>query len=238
MQFSDATNLSGIVQEVDALCDTSATTYPLKSKTRRINTALETLISKIINADGVWQWDDTNRSDLPVGTGDLVAGQSSYSFAAEYLQIENIKILDSNENYYLIQPIDQSQVTYPLEDHLENDGLPQYYDKVGDTIRLYPAPAAADVTVTAGIKVQFKRTASLFTAAGTDTTAVPGIASPYHILLAYMAAIPYCMTYKKDRVALYEKRVDEGIREMIKHYSYREKDRKKVMHMDNQLNYR
>ena len=86
--------------------------------------------------------------------------------------------------------------------------------------------------------MQFKRTASLFTAAGTDTTAVPGIASPYHILLAYMAAIPYCMTYKKDRVALYEKRVDEGIREMIKHYSYREKDRKKVMHMDNQLNYR
>ena len=52
-----------------------------------VNNALESLIGKIINADGVWQYDDTNYSDLPIGTGTLVNGQESYSFADEYLDI-------------------------------------------------------------------------------------------------------------------------------------------------------
>ena len=70
--------------------------------------------------------------------------------------------------------------------------LPLYYDKVSDdTIKLYPSPTATYCTLTAGLKVHFRRTAHLFTAS--DTDAVPGFASPYHVILAYMASIP-CIT--------------------------------------------
>jgi len=223
-------HIADINTEINSLCSSTVTSYIAADKLRRVNTALETLIAKIINADGTWQWDDTNYTDLPVGTGDLVAAQSSYSFAVDFLDIENVKIKDANGIWNILQPIDQSQLSYPLEDHLTDDGMPIYYDKVGDTIKLYPAPAAADVTATAGIKVQFKRTASVFTAAEVTTgTKTPGIASPFHILIPYMASIPYCMAFKKDRVALYEKRVDEGIKEMIMFYSRREKDKRKIM---------
>lgn len=230
--------IEDINKEINSLCSSTDTSYILADKLRRVNSAYESLIAKIINADGTWQYDDTNYTDLPVGTGDLVDAQSAYTFAVDFLDIENVKIKDANGNWNILQPIDQSQLSYPLEDHLTDDGLPVYYDKVGDTIKLYPAPASADVTATDGIKVQFKRTADIFTSAEVNTgTKNPGIASPFHILIPYMASIPYCMSYKKDRVALYEKRVDEGIEEMITFYSRREKDTRKVMTM-NQITHR
>ncbi len=139
MQFNDSTNKSSICHKIDFLCSSTTTSYPLKDKARDVNIALEQLVAKIINADGTWQWDDTNYTDLPVGTGDLVDTQSSYSFAVDFLDIENIKIKDANGNWNIIQPVDQSQLSYPLEDFLTDDGLPIYYDKVGDTIKLYPA---------------------------------------------------------------------------------------------------
>jgi hypothetical protein len=231
MVFSDATNNSGIVQEIDSLCSSTTTSYPLKDKARRCNTALEFLIGKILNADGTWQWDDPNHSsNLPIGTGDLVAGQSSYTFADTFLDIENVKVRDASGSWHFLQPIDQSQIDIPLEDFLTDNGLPIYYDKLGDTMKIYPAPDADDVYAGGNnIKVQFKRTAHLFES--TDTTTVPGIASPYHYIIPYMAAIPYCMAHKKDRVALYEKKVDEGIKDMIAFYSHREKDKRKIMTM-------
>lgn len=225
MVFNDTSTKLGICQEVDGLCDSDTESYPLNDKTRRANSSLETLVGKILVADGAWQYDDTNHTDSPVGTGNLVAGQSPYSFASEYLEIENIKIKDISGNWYILTPIDQASYNEPLENFLETDGTPLYYDKVGDTINLYPAPAAANITLTAGIKIQFTRTASLFTAA--DTTKSPGLPSPWHITLAKMIALPYCKTYKKDRVTQLERDINEEVEDLLKHYSRREQDKVK-----------
>jgi hypothetical protein len=234
MQFYENDNKSGICQKIDFLCSTTDTSYTRLQKTREVNNALEALVGQIINADGTWQWDDTNHTDLPIGTGDLVDGQSSYSFASEYLDIENIKVKDANGNWHILQPLDQSQIDIPLEDFLTDDSLPLYYDKLGDTIKLYPAPAAADVYASANIKVQFKRTADLFAYASTTAadTQEPGLPSPYHEMLAYMAAIPYCMAYKKDRVGMYEEKIKQMTKQLIAFYGRREKDKRKVMTME------
>lgn len=237
-------NIADLFQEARDLCDADSTSYNDRTLLRRVNSSLETLIGKIINAAGTWEWDDTNYSDLPIGTGTLVEGQSSYSFAAEYLQIKNIKVLDADGiTWHLIHPIDQSEVGYSLEEDLRDDGLPFRYDKVGDTIRLYPAPTAGDVTLSSGIKIEFTRTADLFTC---DTyvsngctvgeiatgTKEPGIASPWHITIAKMAALPYCKTYKKDRVNQLQRDIEIETRDLINHYGQRERDSRKVMTME------
>jgi hypothetical protein len=230
MVFNDSTDKLGICQEIDALCDTTTTSYPLADKTRRVNTALETIIGKIIMSDGVWQFDDDNFTTKPEGTATLVEGQSSYNFNEKFLDIESVSILNKESVYIKISPFDPSEIGMSLEEYFGSDsGLPEYYDKVGNMINLYPAPTANDVTLAAGIKIRFKRTGSLFVS--TDTTKEPGFASPFHIVLAYMASIPYCITYKKDRVALYEKRVDEMTKEILKYYGMRERDNKKRMTM-------
>jgi hypothetical protein len=236
MIFYNATTKQGICQEIDRLCDSDDTSYPRLDKTARVNQGLEELVAAAISSDGLWEWDDTSQSDLPVGTGNLVEAQESYTFASEYLEIKRIKIKDVNGNWQPVEQIDQSDLDHvgvAIEEYFSATGLPTHYDILGDSLRLYPAPTSTAVTLTAGIKVEFVRTAILFTAVSTTTTdsTEPGLPSPFHVLLAFYGAIPHCMTYYKDRVALYQKKWDDGKRELIKFFAHRNKDLRPVMTM-------
>ena len=228
--------IADINLEARDLCDADTTSYPAATLLRRINNAYEQIVGWLINADGTWQWDDTNYTDLPIGTQTLVSGQSAYTFNDKFLQLLEVQIKGKDGKFRIITPIDQREYSdeSPLEEDFATDGEPIYYDKVSDdTIKLYPAPDnGVSVTLASGLKIKFKRTASVYTSGEVTTgTKVPGFASPYHQILSYMAAISYCMNYKKDRVALYEKRVMDLKKELINHYSQREKDKRKVMTM-------
>ena len=229
---SHATN-QDIVSEINSLCDSDATSYPIASKTRRVNAALETIVGKIIGSDGMWQWDDTNYTTVPRGVGTLVQGQESYSFAAEYLDIEHVDVL-SNSIWRKLKPLDREMLgDMTTEEYFGVDssgnpqtGMPEWYDKEGDSVRLFPAPTSTQVTLTNGLRVQFKRTVDLFTT--TDTTQEPGIPSPYHITVCYMASIPFCMTYKKDRVVMYQRKVDQDLIDLMKFFGKRDRDMRKT----------
>lgn len=226
-------NINDINEETLSLCDADTNSYPASALLRRINEAYERVIAWILEADGLWQWDDTNYSDLPVGTQNLVEGQSKYSFNDKFLEIEEVQIKDKNGDWIIIEPIDQKEYSdyEPLSEAYTDAGMPVYYDKLtDDTIELFPAPTSAEVTLASGLKIKYRRTASLFTSAEvTAGTKTPGFVSPFHYILSYMASIPYCMSYKKDRVSLYEKRVEEYKNELMKHYSRRERDKRKIM---------
>ena len=215
MIFYNATTKQGICQEIDRLCDSDDTSYPRLDKTSRVNNALEQVASWLIGADGTWEWDDTNYTTKPRGVGTLVEGQEAYSFTSEYLTIRQVEVLDTGSPAHFrklrpIQDLDLGSLSPEEYFGLESDGSPAkgrplYYDKEGDTITLYPAPSSTGVTLASGIRVWFQRTAQLFTAVSTTATDLtePGFPSTHHPVLAYMASLPYCMTYKKDRVALY-----------------------------------
>lgn len=231
MRFYDTSNQHlSLTHEIWSLCDADITSLPLVTVARRVNIANEELVSDIINADGYWDFDDTNHTDLPVGTGTLVEGQTAYTFISEYLTIKELSIKDLQGRYIKIQPIDRSEIPdgLSIEEYMgTTSGFPQFYDKLGDTIFLYPAPTASVATLAAGLKIHFHRTIDLFTAS--DTTQEPSLPSTHHVLLAYMASIPYCASYKKDRVAWLDKRVGEMKKTLIKFFSQRSKDERKVM---------
>lgn len=228
--------IADVNSEARSLCDADSTSYTAADLLRRVNASLETCIAKIISADGTWQYDDTNYTDLPIGKGTLTSGQNVYSFAGEFLDIEQVEVLNLTGSYLRITPFDAIAMGVSFDEYFNittsgaQSGFPLYYDKQGDTIRLSSAPTATYCTLTNGLRVRFKRTADLFTTAQVTTgTKEPGIASPYHALIAYMAAVPYCMSYKKDRVALYEKKVDAMTKDMLAFYSRREKDKRFIM---------
>lgn len=242
MQFkTDASETNGqdLVSMINDFCDSDSTSYPIASKVRNANTGYEKLIGKILEADGDWQWDDTNYTDLPRGTGTLVEGQETYSFASEYLNIQMVEVLKdgSPDQWQKLKPLDSldlgglSPEEYFGQTSAGNPatGTPEYYDKLGDTIILYPAPTSSAVTLASGLRVWFQRTADLFTT--TDTTQEPGIPSPYHHLIAVWASIPYCMKFKQDRVAWLQRQWDDGIANMLKFFGKREKDKRKIMTM-------
>jgi hypothetical protein len=229
-----ATNLD-INTLIDDLCDSTDTSYPVAKKVLNINPGLETIIGRILGADGLWEWDDTNYTDLPVGTTTLVAAQQDYALDNVQLKIERVSILDSDGNYQLLTPISEADIEGDVDEYFETDGLPQYYDKKGRSLFLYPAPAAANVTLALGLKVHFQRGPSLF--ATTDTTKTPGFASIFHYILAYMAAIPYCLKYHPERVAAYQNKVDQVVGnpslritgEIVKFYTKRGKDTRYII---------
>lgn len=132
--------------------------------------------------DKRFQLDDTNHTKLPIGTTNLVANQSDYSFLTDeqgnrITNITRIDILDASGLYRQLQPIDQAQLNgVALDEWNKTANLPLYYDKIADNIvRLYPKPATS---VTAGLKFYFQRTPSYFTES--DTTKQPGVSDDLH----------------------------------------------------------
>lgn len=232
MNFYDSTNTeNSLVNETWSLCDADITSMPLAVVTRRFNLALEELVGEIINADGTWQFDDTNNTTLPIGTQTLIASQTLYSFNDKFLQIERVKVLDVDGNWHLVEPIDELDLEnsgFAIEEYFTATGLPTHYDKVGDdSIKLYPAPVATYCTLASGLKVHFKRTAHLFEVG--DTSAVPGLPSTHHVLLAYKAAIPYCASYKPQRVPWLELQVQKMTKTLLEHFGQRERDKRKII---------
>lgn len=222
--------ISDIFAEARKLVDADSTSYVDADLLRRVNAAYEDVVGELINADGTWEFDDTNYTNTPLGTINLVSGQSSYSFLDTFLDIDNVKIQDLNGLWHILQPISQSQTDTPLEMYLITPAFPIWYAKDGNTIRLYPSPASSVIQMTSGLKVQFKRTANLFQESDVNTgTLAPGFASPWHMILSYKAALPYAMSYKPARVGPITNEITRLNAGLIAHYGQREKDARKVI---------
>lgn len=180
--FSDSINKDGIVEQTRDFCRVDADQWSTQKIVNSVNNYHDTVTGYAIGADRRFQWDDTNHTKLPIGTTDLVANQTDYSFLTDeqgnaILNLTRIDILDSNGIYRQLIPIDQENISgIALDEFLKTAGFPLYYDKIADNvIRLYPKPVAS---VTNGLKFYFQRTGSYFTAS--DTTKSPGVSPLLH----------------------------------------------------------
>ena len=226
MTIADINTLARFLVDADSTSLTAANLLIF------VNNAYEEIVGKIIGLDGTWQFDDTNFTDLPIGTTTLVAGQNDYSFDSSQIEILKVAVKDNSGNYQFLQPVNLDEYSVPLEEVFEVNGLPTHYDKSGSSVFLYPAPASGSVTLAQGLKIWFQRTASVFTSAEVTTgTKKPGFASPWHQILSYKAALPYAMNYKKDRVPLLLSEIQRMEVELLNHYARREKDVPKGLSM-------
>jgi len=202
-------NISDIFAEARALVDATSTSYTDAVLLRRVNSAYEEIVGDLIAQDKNWKFDDSNYTDLPIGTADLVDGQQSYAFNGTLLTIDRVEVLDNDGNGHKLIPIREEDIDEALDEYEETDGLPSKYIKKYNSLFLYPAPATASVTLADGLIIYYRRTADLFTTAELATgTKTPGFASPYHYLLSYKSALPYALSYKKDRVKLLREEID------------------------------
>jgi hypothetical protein len=219
--------ITQIQTEVRALVDADSSSYTDALLLIRENNAYEEIVGELIvlnNPD--WDFDDSNFTDLPIGVNDLVDGQQDYAFDDTHLIVQRVEVEDADSIWHLLVPITKIDIDVALTEYAKTDGLPKEYIKSGGSIFLYPAPATASVTLSGGLKVYFQRTASVFTSAEVSTgTKTPGFASPYHVLIAYKAALPYAMSYKKDRVPFIISEINRLHAGLIAHYSRRSKDK-------------
>jgi len=150
----------------------SDNTVRLKRLTVDVNLALDDFLNLAFKADGRWQFDDSNHTDYPIITTNIVANQRDYNFTSDEggnLILEVLKV-DTGTFY----------------DGQNGTGTPVRYDKLANGIFLDPIPS---YNYTNGLKIYINREASYFVY--TDTTKKPGIPGIFHRYLALKPALDF-----------------------------------------------
>ena len=235
MVYNDTVGGQGIVQDTYFEASANSSSYPIADLTRNANIALDNVVTFILGADGKWQFDSTNATDLPIGTTALVSGQQDYSFDEDYLVIKSIECSDSLGKWHKLIPIDDYEEEIALSQFETEDGIPKYYDKMGESILLYPAPnyaIAPTDSPAGGLRAYFQRKIDYFTT--TDTTKEPGFANHLHKYISLYCAYVYTCAKElpkqnglKTRLEFYEGNKLRGGNDggaIAKFYSYREQD--------------
>jgi hypothetical protein len=210
--FSDTTNKNGLIQLIEFWTNLgdgaiSGNATLLKVMTARVNSAFDRIMPLLMSMTDYLRWDDINNTDLPVGTIDVVSGQSDYTIktdanALNILNITGVQIHASNNATFFFplqrMTMDDEWAPFAISPPATTFvGVPRYFLEMGNTLFLFPQP---NYSATNGMKIFFERDPSYFLS--TDTTKKPGIPRPFHELLALYPAYDWIVTNKPDNTVL------------------------------------
>lgn len=239
--YSDTSGKDGILQRIEqdlGFPDAYITgdTTRLAQWTGSVNLALDKAFHIIFGADGKWNFDDSNHTDYPIITTNLVDGQRSYAFTSDgstpanlILDIHRVFVRTSTTTgYFEIFPVDvQSDdegIISGLADGLGTEGTPYEYDKTANGIFLNPIPSA---NVTSGLKIYINREGSYF--ATSATTKTPGFAGLYHEYCVLEPCYRYARANNLTNKETLKRDVLEMEKAITKYYSRRERDVRHIM---------
>ena len=215
--------ITQIVNLVYFLTNTDANSFTAANMLLAINNAYERVATLILQSDGRWEWDDLNQTDLPIATTTLTASQADYSIATNHMSINRIEVKDTSGNWYQLTPLSQSDLKgIALTDFLETAAQPTYYDLIGNSIFLYPAP---NYTQSASLKVYFQRGPALYTSGEVTTgTKEPGFNSLFHRLIPLWVAYDYAIARGKQNAQQLRQEIAVMEAEVANMYQLRLKD--------------
>lgn len=244
IQFNDTTTYKGLVQIYEKeigvnRTDISGNSDKLKEYTAEANIADDDFKRMAIKASGTWQYDDSNHTDYPIITTNLVDGQRDYSFTTDgssnlILDIHKVYArIDSTGVFQELHPVDvQSEWTDDFTNGDNIEGVPYEYDKTANGIFLNPIPS---YNSTGGLKIYISREGSYFTSA--DTTKKPGVPGLFHRYYAIKPAMHYA---RRNNLSSYDRllfEVQTMEAQINEYFGNRERDKRKVMR-NKKFNYR
>ena len=179
-----------------------------------------------------WDFDDSNYTSLPIATADLVNSQQNYALPSNIFDVQRVEVMDNSGDYVLLNRMDKAEVKdQALSEYYKTDGLPKYYDLVGNSLLLYPKPSSSNVTLTSGLKLYFSRdvtspTMTTGNGAFRDITAEPGFQSSFHPYIAAGCAVDYGVSknYTPEKMANLRVALKEYESGIISYYSKRDRD--------------
>lgn len=201
MDFNNSSTTNSIVARMNRICQTGNNTYSLADKASDCNEALDRYWALALVADGKWEIDDSNQSDLPSATTTLTSGQRDYSLGTDMMVVEKVLIKDESGYWHELDPVDlsQSQTNIHASNILEQasgTGIPTKYDIRGSSIFLETPP---NYTQAASLRVVFKRGPSYFVSG--DTTKVPGIPGIHHPFIPRYGSLQFLIDKDNKRAA-------------------------------------
>lgn len=211
MQYNGEANNQDIFTCIDDLVETDDNQFTLERKARAVNKTLKTIWTWIFESYGGWQYDDSGHSDLPSAVDTLTASKVSYALPSDAIAVRGIEVKDENGIWFKLRPITQREIQEvdALGEFNNVAGFPEYYEMVGETVKIYPA---ANWTQASSFKVFFDR--GVVEIVPAETTDTPGFASVFHEAVAVGAALEYAKVNRQDLVPIlfqdwqdYERRI-------------------------------
>jgi hypothetical protein len=224
MVFSNTVDNNGILQQTRDLCRVDSNQWATQKVVNSANNYLDLVAGYAIATDNRFQWDDTNHTKLPIGTTNLVANQSDYSFLTDeqgnkIITLTRIDIKDSNGDWTKLEELDETEEVKALDDVVVS-GTPTGYYKISDNIiRLNRIPTA---NITAGLKFYFQRTPSYFDAS--STTKEPGVSPLLHRGFVIASAYDCAITLGLPNTQALSVEMQKETQKMIQYLSSRNKD--------------
>jgi hypothetical protein len=224
MQFTYSTDKSSLYDDIDYLCGSTSATYPILDKRRNIYNAYNDVSRQIWEVANGWQYDDSNRVNLPIAHTTLVHNQQDYALPTNAQRIERVEVEDSNGNWVKLAQLDTRDLSVSISEFENSAGLPKYYDLIGTSLMLYPKPASGSCTLASGLAVIVSRDVSAFASA---STAEPGFARPFHRLLSLAAALDFTQDpQQRNRFLLMKDRLEKGL---VRFYSKRNEEYRTII---------
>lgn len=233
MQLSNTTDKDGLLQDCEFLTSigdagiTGNATLLAYFKANLNNWYLKA-IAWLLESSGDWNWDDTNYSDLPIATTDLVLSQEDYALPSAtvtadfstFLKLNYVSIKDGSGYYLRLTPIDEQEYKEDLDTLFNTAGQPKYYRLIGDTIKLYPAPASGSVTTSAGLKVEYSRTPVVLA----DNGDKPSFPTIFHRILSLGASYDWAIVRKQELASSLRGEIEQLRQQMQSFYAKRNQD--------------
>lgn len=219
MQFSDTSTKQGLIEDITFLLGIDTNGYSLADRTRNINERFKVVWQMIFESYGGWQFIDDNTSDtstgVPYADQTITSGTGLYSLPTGALTVRQVSIVNSGGTREILSPLTPEEFLQIGGDaSFTSTGVPTYYMLQGDILRLLPVP---NFTVSStGIRVYFDQGISAF--AATDTTKVPGFASPFHRALSVGAALDFAIARNMDRHVVYLQALWQDYERRIKQF--------------------
>jgi len=231
MQFSNTTNKQGVLQYCEkhtglGYGNITGNSDVLLEFTANVNAAMRDLWHYIFTSTGVWEYDDSNQTNLPQATTDVVESQSKYALPSDALIIKRVELKDESGNWYKLHPLMRNDIPGAINEFHDEDGSPTYYRLLGDTLELFSPP---NYDSTDGMRVYFSRGSVEFVS--TDTTKVVGFASEYNDAVPLKASLEWLdINLPEDaRTAKIQAKYDAKIIQLKEYFNRRFPAKKKIL---------
>lgn len=186
----------------------------------------------LLQAQGTWQFDDSNNSDLPIATTDLVSGQKDYSLSVSFLTIDRLEVQDTTGYWTVLTQFDQQELKrdkkIALDEYLPDTGTPLKYDLIGESIFLYPTP---NYSRSAALKAYFSRgplefsyVTGQFTDGSGSVNSQPGFNMLFHDLLPLKMSYDFAISNGKSNAQTLWNAILMGKQDITDFYGKRDRD--------------
>ena len=189
-----------------------------------VNNGYNKLHSIILDSQDEWDFDDSNYTDLPIATTDLLANTDIYAIPDTLYRLNKVEI-NYGAGFIKAMPLDLNE-NFLSEDELlqrSNVSTP-YYRIFGQTIQFYPKPTAG---VSNGLKLYYDRAITHFTSDEyTAGTVKPGLDQLWHDYIALQASLDGAIKFNLVNKADLANTITDIEQRIRKYYGKKTTDRK------------